>query len=364
MNRIEQVAPPVPAQQPQPLLPRALADVRRRAAHAMIRPAGGSSRARRGTSGVAVAIAALTVPVLPGQAFGMAASAVAGGSTATAASASAGTSAGTATAPQIRHHIQHGPHGDDGSLGRYGRYGRHGEIVPGPGAMTLQGWAAGGWTLTLPERPADSGLWDHVLGMHRDGHYVPWLAEPADPAYATHPRPVVLPDGTRGEIAAYHVSHASPRPTDPDAPDSQAPADPADSTGSDGSGSGGWSRVGGESADRSSDRFAVLPGARSRVVPDPLIPFTGPANTKQMLGPGRQGADIPDGATNHLPTAGRALAASGPVASPCLRAAYLAGKDRHMLAHLHPVMDAMNVIVDHRRTPCTARVDYLSQARA
>jgi hypothetical protein len=351
MNRIEQVAPSAPAQQPQPLLPRALADVRRRAAHAMVRPGAASSRARRGTSGLAVAIAALAVPLLPGQAFGVASSAGDGGT-------------GAAKAPYVRHHIHHGQYGQSGQDGQRGQDGRRGQVLPGPGVMTLQGWSASGWTLTVPDRPADAGLWGHILGMHHDGHYVPWLAEPADPAYAAHPRPVVLPDGMRGEIAAYRVSHTSPRAADPDAPESQAPADPADSTGSDGSGSSGWSQLGGGSTDRTSDGLAAVRGGRSRVLPDPLIPFARPANTKQMMGTVKQGADIPEGAANHVPTSGRVLAAAEPSASPCLRAAYVAGKDRHMLARLHPAVDSMNVVVTHRRTPCAAMVDYLSQARA
>ncbi|MEY9858909.1 hypothetical protein ABH935_004532 [Catenulispora sp. GAS73] len=345
MNRIEQVAPPAPAQQPQPLLPRALADVRRRAAHAMVRPGGTSSRARR-TSGFAVAMAALAVPLLPSQAFGVASSADAAG------------------APHARHHIRHG---------------EHGQVLPGPGAVTLQGWTASGWTLTAPDRPADVGLWGHLLAMHHDGHSVPWLAEPAeaaDPGYAFHPRPVVLPDGTRGEIAAYRVSHTSPRAADPAAPESQTPADPADSTGldgsggsggsggSDGSGPSGWSQLGGGSADRTTDGLAAVRGARSRVVPGPLIPFSAPANTKQMLGTVRQSTDIPDGTANHVPTSGRVMAAADPSAVPCQRGDYPAGTDRYMLARMHPARDAMDVVVTNRRTPCAAAVDYLSQARA
>jgi len=341
MNRTEQVASSAPAQQPQPLLPRALADVRRRAAHAMVRPSGTPSRARR-TSGFAVAMAALAVPLLPSQAFGVA------------------SSADAAKGPPARHHIRHGGHGE------------HDQVVPGPGAMTLQGWTASGWSLTAPDRPADVGLWGHLLAMHRDGHFVPWLAEPAepaDPAYAFHPRPVVLPDGTRGEIAAYRVSHASPRAADPAGPESQTPTDPADSTGSDGSGSGsnGWSQLGGGSTDRTSDGLAAVRGARSRVVPGPLIPFSGPANTKQMMGSVRQSADIPDipgGTADHVPTSGRVMAAAEPSAAPCQRGDYPAGTDRYMLARLHPARDAMDVVVTNRRTPCAAVVDYLSQARA
>ena len=343
MNRIEQVAQPAPAQQPQPLLPRALADVRRRAAQAMVGPSGTASRARR-TSGFAVAMAALAVPLLPSQAFGMA------------------SPADAAKAPHARHHIRHD---------------EHGQVLPGPGAMTLQGWTASGWTFTAPDRPADLGLWGRLLAMHHDGHSVPWLAapaEPADPGYAFHPRPVVLPDGTRGEIAAFRVSHTSPRAADPAVPESQTPADPADSTGPDGSGgsgspggfgSGGWSQLGGGSADRTTDGLAAVRGARSQVVPGPLIPFSVPANTKQMLGTVRQGTDIPDGTANHVPTSGRVMAAADPsAAAPCQRGDYPAGTDRYILARLHPARDAMDVVVTNRRTPCAAAVDYLSQARA
>jgi hypothetical protein len=51
-------------------------------------------------------------------------------------------------------------------------------------------------------------------------------------------------------------------------------------------------------------------------------------------------------------------------ASPCPGAAYPAGNDRYMLAHLRPASDAMDVVVTPHRVACAARVDYLSQARA
>lgn len=276
MNRIEQVATPAPAQQPQPRLP----------------------RARRGTSGLAIAIAALTVPLIPG--------------TALAATSFTGDGPVKTEAPHARHHLHHG------------------QVLPGPGAVTVQAWTASGWTLTVPDR---------------DGHDVPWLAEPALPI--DHPRPVVLPDGTHGEIAAYRVSHASPRAEDPSGPaaqpQTQTPADPADSTGPDGS--------------------AALRGARSRVLPQPLIPFSAPANTKQMLAPSRQDVDIPGGVASPPPASERAVAADLP-SSSCQRTGYPVSQDSSMVAHLRPAADDMDVDVSPHRTACTARVDYLSQARA
>ena len=211
MNRIEQVAVPTPAQQPQPRLPRALADVLRRAARAVFPPGEPAGRARRGTSGIAVAIAAFAVPLLPGSAFGVA--------TATGAGAAG---------PEAPHAWQHL---------------HHGEVYPGPDRMTVQAWSASGWTLTVPLRPGDSaeiGLpGDRVLTTH-DGRYVPWISgpEPAPIGAIPGSRPVVLPDGKRGEIAAYRVSHTSPRAV----------------------------RV-----------------ARNRFVPTPMVTGRSPGTTKQMM---------------------------------------------------------------------------------
>lgn len=85
MNRIEQAATPIPAQQPereprpQPRIPRPLADVRRRAVQAMAQPVQAMAqpvevpaRSRRGASRLALAFAALAVPLVPAQAFGAA----------------------------------------------------------------------------------------------------------------------------------------------------------------------------------------------------------------------------------------------------------------------------------------------------
>ncbi|MEY9933234.1 hypothetical protein ABH926_007887 [Catenulispora sp. GP43] len=299
MNRIEQVAMPIPAQ-PQPRLP----------------------RARRATSGVAVAIAALAVPLLPGMAFGTTSS---GGAGATA----------TEAPSQARHHLPHGP------------------VLPGPGVLTLQAWTASGWTLTVPAR---------------DGRYVPWTGEPGLPI--DHPRPVILPDGKRGEIADYRVVPTGLRADDPHVPEAQIPADPADpadSTGSDGStGSVPSGDASMEWPSRDTGDTTALRAARSPVVPDPLIPFS-PANTKQMMSPSRTDADIPNGAVTPAPAVGQTAvvtAADLPTSSYCLRDAYPAGGDRYMVAHLRPAADAMDVVATPHRTVCGARVDYLSQARA
>lgn len=313
MNRIEQVATPAPAQQPQPRFLRSPADVRRRASSARSQPTSteAPARSRRRTSGLAVAIAALAVPLIPSPALGAVTS--------------------------------------------------HGHVVPDPGALTVQAWAtASGWTLTVPGRPVDAGLWDHVPAMRHDGGYVTRPVEVVAPI--GHPRPVVLPDGTHGEISAYQVSRASPRADNPDSSGTQTPADPVGSDGSTSSAPSGdappeWSS-GGPSAWRN---------ARSRVVPGPLIPLGSPPHTMQMEGSPRQDADIPNGAVSR-PSAPKQVVAVNAVAttsaSPCLGAAYPTGDDRYMLARLRPVSDAMDVVVTPRRVACAARVDYLSQARA
>ncbi|MEY9891374.1 hypothetical protein ABIA31_005039 [Catenulispora sp. MAP5-51] len=332
MNRIEKVATPIPAQ-PQLRLP----------------------RARRGTSGVAVAIAALAVPLLPGVAFG---------------STSAG-GPGTATteAPsQARHHLPPG------------------QVPPGPGVVTVQGWTASGWTLTVP-------AWD--------GRHAPWLGDPGLPI--DHPRPVILPDGKRGEIADYRVAPTGLRADGSGAPaaqisqnpgaqisgaqisGAQIPAGPADSTGPDGSTDS--MPPGDASTEWRSGDPAASRSVRSRVLPEPLVPFAGPANTKQMVVPSRADADIPDGAMTPAPAvapapalapapaaapaAGQAsgqiadaTAAGLPASSSCLSDGYPAGGDRFMAAHLRPVADPMDVVVAPHRKPCAVRVDYLSQARA
>ncbi|ACU76225.1 hypothetical protein Caci_7399 [Catenulispora acidiphila DSM 44928] len=258
MNRIEQVAAPTPTSTPtpapQPRLP----------------------RARRGGSGLAVAMAALAVPLMPGTAFG-------------ATSSTGGGGVARTEVPHARHHLHHF---------------HHGPVLPDPGVMTLRAWTASGWSLTVPNR-------DNV----------PWLAAPAQPALPIdHPRPVVLPDGTHGEIAEYRVPHASSVP-------------PA--------------------------------GARSRVLPQPLVPFAVPSNTKQMTVPSQQAVDIPNGVANHtqLPSE-NAVAASLSASPSCQRRGYPISQDRYMVAHLRPAADPMDVAVSPHRTACAARVDYLSQARA
>ena len=303
MNRIEHVATPTstPARQPQPRFPRSLADVRRRASPARAQPTSSSqasARARRGTSGLAVAIAALAVPLIPNPALG---AAVSTGSTPEAPQAQT----------QTRHHLPHG------------------HVLPEPGALTVQAWStASGWTLTVPTRPADADLWDHVPTMRHDGGYVAWPAEAVAPI--DRPRPVVLPDGTHGEISAYRVSRANPRADSPDAPGTQTPADPV---GPDGSTSSAPSGDAPPESSSGGPGPSALRNARSRVVPGPLIPVA-------------------------------ANAVANTAVSPCLGATHPANNDPYMLARLRPASDAMNVVVTPHRVACAARVDYLSQARA
>lgn len=302
MNRIEHVATPTLAQQPQPRFPRSPADVRRRASPAGPQSTSSkpSARVRRGTSGLAVAIAALAVPLIPSPALG---------AVTPTGSAPAAPKTQAQAPTQTRHHLPH----------------RH--VLPEPGALTVQAWTtASGWTLTVPT-------------MRHDGGYVTWPAEVVTPI--DRPRPAVLPDGAQGETSAYRVSRDSPHADNPDGPGTQASADPAGPDGSTSSAPSGdappeWSS-GGPSALRT---------ARSRGVPGPLIPFSMPPNTMQMEAAPRQDADIDTSA------------------SPCLGAAYPAGSDRYMLARLRPASDAMDVVVTPHRVACAARVGYLSQARA
>lgn len=333
MNRIEQVAAPAsvpaPAQQPKPRLPRprsrsrALAVVRRRAARAMAQPADASPRGRRGASGLAV-IAALAVPLAPSPAFG------------------AVSSTGSAPeAPQTRHHLHDGHLVPDHVVPDHVIPDR---VIPDPGVMTVQGWTtASGWSFTIPTRPTYPGLWDHVPSMHHEGRYGLWPAELAGPI--DHPRQVVLPDGTRGEISAYHVSKAGPRADDSGRSSTSSPpvgqAPPR------------WS-TGGPSAS---------PIARARVVPQPLIPFLMPANTKQMMAAPRQADDVPADTLSRPSAPEHVVAAVDTSASSCLVAAYPVG-DRYMVAHPRPMTDAMGIVVTHHRATCAVKVDYLSQARA
>lgn len=265
MNRIEQVTAPAPAQQPQPRVPRPAAEIRGRVVEAPVQPPGAPSRVRRGRSRLAVALAALAVPLLPGQALG--------------AEPSHGAGPVRPEAPRTWHRLHHPAHG---------------QMHPGSATVTFQMWAAGGWTLTVPSRADGMGLPGDLPNPRPDGYYRPWFVEPAFP----------VPVGP-GEHAGYRESHTSPR----------------------------------TAVHRASRQ------ARSRVLPDPLIPNQIPADTKQMM------SGIQEGAAD-APT------------SPCRREPYPATTDTRMLARLRPVTDRMNVVVAPERMPCEARVDYLSQARA
>jgi hypothetical protein len=196
-------------------------------------------RSRRGTSRLAVVLATLAVPLVPGQAV-----------------AAAPTSGGGVVRPDAPspHHHRHHPD--------------YRQMDPGAGVVMVQEWEVSGWTITFAGRPADLGL------------------------------------------------------------------------------------------------------ARSRVVPEPLITPRMPLNTKQMLPGVDQPTDLPDAAAvAPAGSAGVALPADL-LASSCRRPDGSAGvggmrtTDSHMLAHLRPAADPMNVVVSRGGAPCGARVDYLSQARA
>jgi hypothetical protein len=384
MNRIEQVATPAPAQQPNPRrrLPQGLADVRRLAAHTMLRRDVPAARSRRGATGLAMAIAALSVPMLSCPAFGATSSAalvpVTGHSNGTKPDTGHTAAHRAGTRPDAVQPTAHARHHLDHDL-----------VFPGPGAVTVEAWSTTGWALNVPNRPADLALLGHVLVPEH--HPYAWPAESQQTMHV--PRPVAMADGGLPEIEAYHVSHTSPRLADPD-PDGSGPQTPADQY-SDGMGPNNSTETAPaneSSPDQLSNASMNMRSARSRITPAPLIPISlipppRPANTKQMFVTAGHQATAPAKVYGpKAPAAWSALTikpASAPKpslatrqavavpatsqaspASPCLRTAYLAGKDRHMQAHLRSAADAMNIVRARPHSACAAMVDYLSQARA
>ncbi|NUP50657.1 MAG: hypothetical protein HOW97_25595 [Catenulispora sp.] len=310
--RIEQVGTPAPEpnRRTRRRLPRGLGNARRLAAQIMLRPndkpspSRSLSLARRGTSTLALAAAALAVPVLP--------------STAVAATAPDGMP--MAPAPFVRHHLPHGM------------------LFPGPGGVTFQSWAASGWSLDAPPSTVDP----RCLVIPHHHRCTPWMYHPDTPIRLAGPGPDAATSAdSRPTIEGFRVPHISPRVVgEPDAPDPMSDLPRPE-----------------PSPEPQPDESTTLPAAaRARPIPVSVVESGtaqgAPQNSAQNS---NQGTTPATRATN---------AVKKPTASPCLRAAYLAGKDRRMLAHLRPAVDAMGVIVNNRHTACAAMVDYLSQSRA
>ena len=313
--RIEQVVVPavLPNRRTRRRLPHGLTDARRLAAQIMVRPSAGSGPApsprptRRGASALAVAVAALAVPVLSGTA-----------AAATAPVGKAGSSTTTvAPAPLVRHHLPQRLAFSD-SLASPDRL-----AFSDPSAVTFQSWAASGWSLSGPNEAVDP----RCLVIPHHHRCTPWLYHPDAPIRLAGPE--VFPDGRAVLDAAVPVSHLSPRAADePGSPDSVPPSGP--------------------------DSVSVPDSPHPADSPDPQ---SGEPTTAQDEARHRT--------MQPILTAGPAVPATArPMNATCLRAAYLVGKDRRMLAHLRPAVDAMGVVLTHRRAACAAMVDYLSQVRA
>lgn len=367
--RIEQLATPLPKPSPSPSpnrrtrrrLPRNPADVRSLAAQAMLRSGDNSSAsrplslARRGTSCLAVAVAALAVPALTGTA------AAATPSAPTAPLASVAPVAYRATtptavpaspasaAPQARDHVSPAP------------------MFPDSGTLSFESWAASGWSLNTPDALVDP----RCLVIPHHHRCAPWLYHP-DMAIGSS---ALLKPGDRSPVAdASGLSHSNPRASDdPDAPEgSDTPSTPDPRNAS----SNRDSSTGPQASTTVAYGFSDLPRpAASNKHGDSTKPATAKARSRPLdTVTTLAAAPAPVSSTSALKTSATpasvpltsrpASAASNLMRSPCLRAAYLVGKDRHMLAHLRPAVDAMGFIVNHRHAACTAMADYLSQARA
>ncbi|NUR63619.1 MAG: hypothetical protein HOV87_33905 [Catenulispora sp.] len=186
-----------------------------------------------------------------------------------------------------------------------------------PGAITFQSWAASGWSLSGPYRTVDP----RCLVIPHHHRCTPWLYHPDAPVRLTGPE--AFPDGHPVLDAALPVAHVSPRAADEPEGFDPAPASIPDSP-----------RPEPSSDPQSDESTTAQDGARHRGM--------APILTESPARP----------------------AVAGPMSSSCLRAAYLVGKDRRMLAHLRPAVDAMGVVLGHRHAACAAMVDYLSRARA
>ncbi|MFL6113752.1 MAG: hypothetical protein ACJ786_20685 [Catenulispora sp.] len=257
---------------------------------------------RRGTSCLALAAAALAVPALPSTAFG-----------------ATPTASPTANA---RHHIPDSA------------------IFPDPGAVTFESWAVVGWSFSAPEPMVDT----RCFSFPHHHRCAPWMYQPAS---ATR-LPITTADGSGPGIEAVRVSHASPGLFD----DVEAPGPPIDLTSKrpvDYAFSELPRSTSSTATDQTSHASATAPNVRIRIISAPIAVNTAPTTPAAAAAPKRIRP---------------ANAAAIPHPSPCLRAAYLVGKDRRMLAHLRPAADAMGVVLSHPHAACTAMVDYLSQTRA
>ncbi|WP_344664401.1 hypothetical protein [Catenulispora yoronensis] len=293
---------------------------------------------------LALAAAALAVPALPGTAS----------AAAVPSAASATVTTLVAPAPQARHHLTHGL------------------FASSPNTVTFQTWSASGWSLTMP----GSEVEPRCLEIPHHHRCTPWEYRPA-PKGLSGPEPDSAASGTyRPGIESYHISHLNPRnlgdfaspdtgilsaepdvstgttaglmtPADapiPDLPRHGAPAAPA---------APAALAAPAAQTPQTPQLAQATPVTRSR----PLATKTPTATaTTSAMAPARPAS---------VSLANRiGSATKKPMSSPCLRATYLAGKDRRMLAHLRPPTDAMNVVVAHPRAECAAMVDYLSQSRA
>lgn len=349
--RIQQLATttPTPASSPnrrtRRRLPRNPADARSLAAQVMLRPADHPSAprtlslARRSTSCLALAVAALAVPALSGTA------AAAAPPTPPVSLAAAATS----PAPQPRDHISPTP------------------TFPEPGALSFESWAASGWSLNTPDTVVDP----RCLVIPHHHRCAPWLYHP-DMAIGSSA--ILKPDDRSPVVDASRLTHGTPRASDdpdvPEAPDAPDTSDPRNAT------SGLGVSTGPHTSTSVAYGFSDLPRPTpSAVHHDPSGSATAQTRSRSLdtMTP-LEAAPAPASSTSasktsptsdSVPlTARPAAVASKLLRSPCLRAAYLVGRDRHMLAHLRPAVDAMGVVVNHRHAACTAMVDYLSQARA
>lgn len=324
--RIEQVGTPAPQpnRRTRRRLPQGLGDARRLAAQIMLRPSDkpGPSRslslARRGTSTLALAVAALAVPVLPS----------------TAAAATAPDGMPMTPAPYVRHHLPH--------------HTPHGMIFPGPGAVTFQSWAASGWSLEAPGSAVDP----RCLTIPHHHRCTPWLYHPDTPIQLAGPDAVTGADTySRPTIEGFRVPHLSPRVVgEPDAPDpmSDLPR-PAPSP----------------APEPQPDESTIVRAApRVRPISMSAVEWGAAQGTSQNTAQGTPQSTTQNAKQTTTPATRGVNTVKKPTASPCLRAAYLAGKDRRMLAHLRPAADAMGVILNNRHAACAAMVDYLSQSRA
>lgn len=234
--RIEQAATPVPqsADRTKRRLSRGLTDARRLAARALFRSVEESGSrpltlVRRGTSCLAVAVAALAVSASPSTALGATSSA--GASAASSATPTAGPTA------HVRHHIP-----DTTSF-------------PDPGAMTFESWSAAGWSLSAPDPMVDT----RCFTFPHHHRCAPWLYQPA-PSTGLPGTPA---DGSRRTGEALPVSQT---PIGSPFSDLPRPALSADQPAGDG---------------------VTVPSTRIRIISTPVTANTAPATPEAPAAPKR-----------------------------------------------------------------------------